>query len=131
MPVPPTPVDRPRSVVIAFWCWVVAAVLTAAQGLWVASQAGVPTFYRAAGVVVVIVGLAQGYLAGRARTGQLRFANAAVGLALASVLFLAVLLLFGGGGVITVGVIMILLIVGSMYSRRPTSQQFYESQGAG
>lgn len=131
MPVSPAPVDRPRSVVVAFWCWVAAAILTAAQGLWVASQSGVPTFYRAAGVIVVIVGLAQGYLAGRARAGQVRFANAAVGLAMVSVAFLAVLLLFGGGGVITVGVIMILLITGAVFSRRPTSQQWYERQGGG
>lgn len=130
MPPSSTPVDRPTSVVVAFWCWVVAAVLTAAQGLWVGTQSGMPTFYRAAAVLVVVVGLAQGYLAGRARAGQLRFANAALGLALASVVFLAVLLLFGGGGVITVGVIIVLLIVGAVFSRRPSSLQWFESRAA-
>lgn len=129
MPPTPAPVDRPSSVVVAFWCWVAAAVLTAAQGLWLASQSGIPTFYRAAGVLAVIVALAQGFLAGRARNGQARFASAAVGLALASIVFLAVLLLFGGGGVITVAVIMILLITGTVFNRRPTSLEWYERQG--
>ncbi len=44
------------------------------------------------------MGLAQGYLAGRARKGMKRFASAGVGLAMASVAFLAALLLLVGVG---------------------------------
>jgi uncharacterized membrane protein YjgN (DUF898 family) len=127
------PVDRPRSVVVAFWCWVTAAVLTAAFGLLVASTS-IADFFRLAGVLLVVVGLAQGYLAGRARRGQQRFASAAVGLAMASVAVLAVLLILGVAavlGVIIVAVIMILLITGAVMSQRPTSQQWYESEGVG
>jgi hypothetical protein len=45
--------------------------------------------------------------------------------------FFVLLLLTGGGGVITFGVIMILLITGSVMNQRPASQQWYESQGVG
>ena len=132
MPATPSPqsspaVGRPRTVTIAFWCWVVAAVLTAAQGLWLASQA-VPLFFLLAGVLLVVVGLGQAYLAGRARKGQKRFGYAAVGLSLASVAILALLLLVGGGGILTVAVIMILLLTGSAMNQRPTSQEWYDEQ---
>lgn len=128
----PPPVDRPRTVVTAFWCWVIAAVLTAAFGMLVASLS-VAMFFRVAGVILVIVGLAQGYLAGQARRGQQRLASAGVGLAMGSVAVLAVLLIMGAAavlGVIIVAVIMTLLIIGSVMSQRATSQQWYESQAA-
>jgi len=127
-----TPGSRPRSVVAAFWCWVVAAVLTAAFGMLVASLS-IATFFRVAGVILVVVGLAQGYLAGQARRGQQRLASAGVGLAMASVAVLAVLLIMGAAailGVVIVAVIMTLLVVGSVMSQRATSQQWYESRAA-
>jgi hypothetical protein len=124
------PVGRPRTVTIAFWCWVAAAVLTAAQGLWLLSQP-VPLPFQLAGGLLVVMGLAQAYLAGRARGGRKRFANAAVGLALASVLVYILLLLIGAGGVLTVAVVMILLITGSAMNQRPSSQQWYDGQASG
>lgn len=99
-------------------------MLTAAQGLWLATHA-VPLFFLLAGVLLVVMGLAQACLAGQA-CRQKRFGFAAVGLALASVAILALLLLFGGGGVLTVAVIMILLITGSAMNQRPTSQEWYD-----
>jgi hypothetical protein len=126
------PVDRPGTVVAAFWCWVVAGVLTAAFGMLVATLS-VAVFFRVAGVVLVLVGVAQGYLAGQARRGRQRLARAGVGLAMASVAVLALLLLMGTAavlGVIVVAVIMTLLIVGSVMSQRATSQQWYEGQAA-
>lgn len=132
MPATPAPVDRPSSVVAAFWSWVVAAVLTAAFGMLLATQvtAGTPLFVQLAGVLLIVVGLAQGYLAGRALKGQKRFASAAVGLAMASIVLLALLLLFGASvlGIAIVAVIMILLITGSAMNQRPTSQQWYDGQ---
>lgn len=124
------PVGRPRTITIAFWCWVVAAVLTAAQGLWLLSQP-VPLPFLLAGGLLVVVGLAQAYLAGRARKGQKRFGNAAVGLALASVLVLIMLLLIQAGGVLTVAVIMALLITGCAMNQRPATQQWYDGQASG
>jgi hypothetical protein len=96
------------------------------------ASTGVAMFFRAAGALLVVVGLAQGYLAGRVRRGDERFANAAVGLASASVAVLAVLLIMGLAavvGVVIVAVIMILLITGAVMSQRPTSRQWFESQG--
>jgi hypothetical protein len=130
---PDSPVSdssRPRTVTAAFWCWLVAAVLIAAFGMLIASVASA-LFFQVAGLILIIVGLAQGYLAGRARRGSKRFASAGVGLAMASVAFLAVLLVFGGiavFGVLIVAVIMVLLITGSALSQRATSQQWYDSR---
>jgi hypothetical protein len=130
MPPPQEAASRPRTVTAAFWCWVVAAVLTAAFGLFMVSLSAAPTFIRGAGGVLVVVGLGQAYLAGRARKGQLRFANAGVGLALASVVFCVLLLLTIGDGVITYAVIMALLITGTVLIRRESAAAWFESQGA-
>jgi hypothetical protein len=107
---------------------VVGAILTAALGMLIASQDSA-LFIRGAGVILVVVGLAQAYLAGRTRKGQTRFASAGVGLAMASVAFLAVLILFGGKplGALVVAVIMILLITGSVLIQRGSAQKWLES----
>jgi FtsH-binding integral membrane protein len=127
-PVPDT--RRPRTVTAAVWCWLVAAVLMAAFGMLIASVTTAP-FFQVAGLILVVVGLAQGYLAGRTRRGFKRFASAGVGLAMASVAFLGVLLVFGGiavFGILIVAVIMVLLITGSALSQRATSQQWYDGR---
>jgi hypothetical protein len=128
---PPVPPSRPRIVEAAFWCWLAAAVLTAALGLLMATREAdtSPLFFRLAGGLLVVVGLAHGYLAGRARKGQLRFASAGVGLAMASVAFLAVLLLFGSSilGIVFVAAIMILMITGSVLIQRGSAQQWFEA----
>jgi hypothetical protein len=128
---PPAPSNRPRIVDAAFWCWLAAAVLTAVLGLLMATQAAANTalFFRLAGALLVVVGLAQGYLAGRARKRQLRFASAGVGLAMSSVAFLAVLLLFGSSilGIVFVATIMILMITGSVLIQRGSAQEWFEA----
>jgi hypothetical protein len=130
----PQPAVRPRSITTTFWCWVAAAVLTAAFGMLLATQTtkGTPLFVQLAGLLFVVVGLAQGFLAGRARNGRKRLASAGVGLAMASIVLLAMLLLFGASvlGIAIVAAIMILLITGSAMNQRPTSQQWYDSQAA-
>jgi hypothetical protein len=128
---PPAPSNRPRIVDAAFWCWLAAAVLTAVLGLLMVTQAtaSTPLFFRLAGALLVVVGLAQGFLAGRARKRQLRFASAGVGLAMSSVAFLAVLLLFGSSilGIVFVAVIMILMITGSVLIQRGSAQEWFEA----
>lgn len=130
----PAPDARPRTLTAAFWCWVAAGVLTAALGLLLATQSGTGTalFIQLAGVLLVGVGVAQGYLAGRLRKGNRRLAAAGVGLAMATILLLAFLLLFGASviGIAIVAVIMILLITGSAMNQRPASQQWYDGQVA-
>ena len=93
------------------------------------ASATTPLFFRLAGVLLVVVGLVQGYLAGRARKGQLRFASAGVGLAMSSVAFLAVLLLFGSSilGIAFVAAIMILMITGSVLIQRGSAQEWFEA----
>ncbi|MCW2511665.1 MAG: hypothetical protein JWR11_707 [Mycobacterium sp.] len=134
MPDSSAPVRRPRSITAAFWCWVAAAVLTAAFGMLLATQSapGTALFIQLAGVLFVVVGLAQGYLAGQARKGKKRFGSAGVGLAMASIVLLAGLLLFGASvvGIALVAAIMILLITGSVMNQRPTSAQWYDGQVA-
>ncbi|OFJ52715.1 hypothetical protein [Mycolicibacterium grossiae] len=126
MPAHPAGPDRPRVVDFAFGCWLAGAVLVAALGLLTLTQGGHPTIVGL-GVLLVAVGLAQGYLAGRTRRRHVRFANAAVGLALAAVVFLAlVLLLFGGGiiDVVLIAVTMACLIAGCVLIRRTAAQQW-------
>jgi hypothetical protein len=121
-----SPADRPKSINAAFWCWVLAAVLTAALGMFVITLAHL-LYVQVAAVILVLVGLAQGYLAGRTRNGRMRFAYAGVGLAMASVLYLAMLVLTGGVGVIPSAVIMILLIAGAVLVRREEALTWLES----
>jgi hypothetical protein len=122
----PPPVDRPRAVTAAFWCWVVAAVAAVLAGLMVVSLTK-ELYVQVGAGILIIVGLVQGYLAGRTRNGQSRFAYAGVGLALASVLYLAVLILTGGVGVIPAAVIMILMIAGAVLIRREEALTWLES----
>ena len=128
---PPVPSSRPRIVDAAFWCWLGAAALTALLGLLMATQSAASTalFFRLAGGLLVVVGLVHGYLAGRARKRQLKFASAGVGLAMSSVAFLAVLLLFGSSivGILFVAAIMILMITGSVLIQRRSAQDWFEA----
>jgi len=128
----PPDVSRPRTVTAAFWCWLVAAILAAAFGMLIGTVT-TEVLFQVAGLILVVVGLAQGYLAGRARRGSKRLANAAVGLAMASVVYLGVLIIVAGiapVGVLIVAVIMVLFITGAAMNQRNASQQWYESRDA-
>ena len=127
---PPTPLSRPRAVNVAFGCWVAADILTAALGLLLISSPA-PVFIRAAGGLLIVVGLAHGFLAGRARRGNKRFEYAGVALSLASVAFLAVLLLFGASlvAVVIVAAIMALTITGSAMMQGKPAQAWFDGEG--
>ncbi|GAB7066417.1 hypothetical protein H7J06_04385 [Mycobacterium hodleri] len=131
MPDSPVPDSRrPRTVTVAFWCWLVASVLAAAFGMLIGTFT-TALFFQVAGLILVVAGLAQGYLAGRARKGSKRFASAAVGLAMASVAYLAVLLVVAGiapFGVVIVAVIMVLFITGSAMNQQASAQRWYDTQ---
>ena len=122
--------SRPRTVTAAFWCWLAAAVLAAAFGMMIATFT-TALIFQLAELVLVVAGVAQGFLAGRARRGSKRFGNAAVGLALASVAYLGVLLIVAGiapFGAVIVAVIMVLFITGSALNQRDASQQWYDAR---
>jgi hypothetical protein len=122
------PLERPRLVSAAFWCWLAAAILLAALGLLLAvNQANLPVFLRGAGALFAVAGLALGYLAGRTRNGHAGFRRAAVGLALALVVLLALFILVGGGGALWV-LPMILVLVGAVLIMRPSAQEWFPSE---
>lgn len=122
------PLQRPRIVSAAFWCWLVAAVMLAALGLLLAlNKAQIAIFLRGAAALFVVAGLALGYLAGRTRTGHTRYRRAAVGLALPLVVLLAMFILIGGGGVLWV-LPMILTLVGAILVMRPSAQEWFPSE---
>jgi peptidoglycan/LPS O-acetylase OafA/YrhL len=121
------PLQRPRIVNAAFWCWLAAAILLAALGLLLAlNKAPLPAFLRGAAALFVVAGLALGYLAGRTRNGQTRYRRAAVALSLALVVLLALFILIGGGGVLWV-LPMILTLVGAILVMRPSAQEWFPS----
>lgn len=133
---PPTSSGRPRIVNIAFWSWIAADVLLAAFGLLMATSsvpADQQVFIRSVGGLLVVVGVTHGFLVGRARQGNQRYAYAAVGLAMATVALLAVLLLFGASfvGILLVAVIMILMITGASLVRGKAIQAWFDSEAAG
>jgi hypothetical protein len=114
-------------VAVAFWCWVAAAVTLVGLGLLMAmSRAHVPTFYRGAGALFVVAGLALGYLAGRASGRHAALWRAAVGLALALVVLLAVFTLMTQGALWLIP--MILTMVGAALMLRPAAQGWYHPE---
>ena len=122
------PSNRPRIVEAVFWLWLVAAVSLVLLGLLMAFTRGnLPTFFRGAGILFALAGLALGYLAGRTRTGQTRFRRAGVGLALALVLLLALFTLMTQG--ILWLIPMILAMVGAVLIMRPSAQEWFPSEG--
>jgi hypothetical protein len=121
------PPQRPRLVSAAFWCWLAAAISLTTLGLLIAlNPANLPVFFRGAGVLFAVAGMALGYLAGRTRTGHAGFRRAAVGFALALVVVLALFILVGGGVVWVLP--MILTLVGAVLIMRPSAQEWFPSE---
>lgn len=129
-PVLPSPEGRPRTVDGAFYSWMTGAVVTAAMGLLMISYP--VSAYKLIGVLLVLVGLGLGFLAGRARKRDPRFSRAAVALAMAAVAFLALVVLFlpmpiGVLGLTALAVIA--LIAGSVLNQRAAAQAWYNPEG--
>ena len=122
------PQSRPRVVTAAFWCWVVAAVLLVGLGLLLAlNAADLPIFLRSAGGFMVVAGLALGFFARQALTGNRAFRRAAIGFALALVVVQALFILLGSGGILWV-LPMILTLTGAILITRPSAATLEESQ---
>jgi hypothetical protein len=119
---------RPRIVEVAFWCWVVAAVLLALFGLLIAT-ATAPLFFRCAGGLFSLAGLAFAYLAGRARRGDSRFRWAAVALALTLVLLLVLFDILLRGLVWVL--IVILLLIGTFAATRDSATEWFDANKSG
>jgi hypothetical protein len=126
----PAQASRPTTVSVAFYSWIVGAVLLTATGLLLLTWP--PAAYKLVGVLLPIIGLAIGYLAGRTRKRHAGFARAALALAMATVVFLALVLLFlplPVGVVGVLGLAVIALITGSALNQRPASVQWYNPEG--
>jgi peptidoglycan/LPS O-acetylase OafA/YrhL len=108
---------RPRSAQVAFWLFIAAAVALIASGLLLAfSSTPVPGFFRGAGGLFAVAGMALAALAGRARrTDDPRFGRATVALAMALVLLLGMFALISmlaltRPGHIWLGIIIVLVV---------------------
>ncbi|KUH81948.1 MULTISPECIES: hypothetical protein [unclassified Mycobacterium] len=111
------PAPRTRVVTAAFWCWVVASVMLMVGGL-IAASVSLPALFRGAGMLTVAAGAGMAFLAGRIRTGDVRFRRAGVALSLTIVVF--VVLLSARGIVHIVTLIAVLpLIAGAILVTRP------------
>ena len=118
--------QRPRAVTAAFWCWMVASVLLILGGSIVAF-AGVPPVSRGGGVITGLAGAGIAFLAGRSRTGDIRFRRAAVALSLAIVVLMPLVVMFGIVHVLTLlGVL--LLIAGTVLITRPIVAPWFEKE---
>lgn len=124
----PVPSSRPRIVEVAFWIWLLSSISLVLLGLLIALTRGnLPTFFRGAGILFVLAGLALGYLAGRVRQRNAGFRRAAVGLALALVVLLALFALMTQGALWLIP--MILIMVGALLIMRPSAQEWFGPEG--
>jgi hypothetical protein len=89
-------------------------------GLIAASVSALPMVYRGGGVITVLAGAGMAFLAGRSRSGDLRFRRAAVALSLAIVLLVAIASVFGVVHVLTL-LAVFPLIAGTVLISRPAA----------
>ncbi len=128
-----TPADRPRTVTAAFWLWLLSVVLLVFYGLFVVSVpiAGPALFLRLSGAILIVTGIALGYLAGRVRTGDWRYARAAVALSMALVLFLSVLLAIQMLGLLVAPVVLFLIVASGLAVRSASAAAWFGASKTG
>lgn len=119
---------RPKLVEVAFWAWLVAAVVLTADGLWLFWAAPI-AFYRGGGAIFVVAGLAIAYLAGPTRRGDKRFQRALVALSMALALLLVLFIILGGP--LLGAFIAAFLIVSAVLVTRPTATTWFDAVDTG
>ena len=143
----PAPSRRPRQVEIAFWCFIIGAVIMLVGGL-MAAAADYDTaravlsstfsdeqlrsylnLYRANGIGASVVAGALAFLAGRARRGDGRFRAALLGLAFAAVVVVALLAVVVGVAQPLIMLSLLPILVGSVLLTRPSAHTWFESEG--
>jgi len=141
---------RPRSVQVAYGAWLVAAILLVLAGLLAVlsgadSMPGrfpgaslsqdqarsLTVFVRGVGVVLILLGLGVGYLAGRTRRGDKRFRRAVVALSYAIVLMLALFALLFGILLTPQIVAMIALLVAAVSATRDSADAWFDAVDSG
>lgn len=141
------PSRRPRLVDIAFWCFIVGAVIMLVGGLMATAagyesvRAALPstfsddqvqnylTLYRANGIGASVVAVALAFLAGRARRGDGRLRFALLGLTFASVVVVALLAVGLGIAHPLIMLSLLPILVGAVLLTRPSAHAWYESEG--
>lgn len=125
---------------MAFWAWLVAAILLVLAGLILATvqlqsdQDQMRTlvwFARGIGALYIAAGLAVGYLGGRTRRGDKRFRRAAVALSYAIVLLVAVFALVFQIYPLPVLVAMIALLVAAVAATRDSADAWLDAAELG
>ena len=125
----PLPSSRPRIVDTAFWIWLVASITLVVLGLLMGlSRDNIPAYFRGAGALFAVAGLALGFLAGRTRAGHAKWRRAAAGLSFAVVALLALFTLTSGGALWLIP--MVLTMVGGVLIMRPSAQDWFDQQEA-
>lgn len=120
-------VPRPRPVTVAFWCWMVAAVMLIVGGLLTATvNVPLPMIFRGGGVIVALAGGGLAFLAGRLRTADRRFERAAVALTLAIVVVVAVIAVFGVMHLLTL-LAVLPVVAGTVAIRSSAAQAWFDA----
>ena len=128
-----TPTTRPRTVSAAFWLWLVSVVVMVFDGLVVLTfhyRVSAP-FPRVSGGVIVVAAVVLGYLAGKSRLGDWRFARAAVALSMALVVFISVMLVTQILGLILAPVVLFLIAASALIVRSTSGLAWFEANKAG
>jgi heme A synthase len=144
-----SPPPRPRIVNVAFWSWLVAAVLLLVGGIlafmtdfdFIRSRAPANvtdqvirsylTFYHGAAGLSIVLGVAIGYLAGRTRGGDNRFRRAAVALSLTVVVVLLLSILVVRLVLPLSFLAAIALLVGAVLVTRSQAAAWFDTVDAG
>jgi hypothetical protein len=128
-----TPPARPKTVMAAFWLWLVSVVVMVFDGLVVATfEYQVPALFpRISGGILVAAGVVLGYLAGKSRNGDFRFARAAVALSMALVVFICIMLVTKTLGLILAPVVLFLIIATGLIVRSASASAWFEAHQPG
>lgn len=148
-PFPPA-TPRPKAVDIAFWLLVAGAVLLVVNGLMAATLGfetaraladpsvsdeqlhNIINFQRGAGIFSAVIGVALGFLAGKARKGDPRFKRAAVAFAVAiTVLVIGVAVLAKAIFVVALVAVLPIIAGAFMFTRPAVAAWFDEQAGLG
>lgn len=134
---------RPRIVDVAFWFWVVSAAALFLNGLAGVTQrydavraAAKPaltdadvrnlvTYFRAWGVLCIVLAVGIAFLAGRTRRGDKRYRRALIALSLVSVLGAIAMASSGSVGPLLL-IAALSLIVANVLIIRPTAQEWFD-----
>jgi len=135
--------SRPRIVDVAFWFWVVSAAALFLNGLAGVTQrydavraAAKPaltdgdvrnlvTYFRAWGVLCIVLAVGIAFLAGRTRRGDKRYRRALIALSLVSVLGAIAMASSGSVGPLLL-IAALSLIVANVLIIRPTAQEWFD-----